>query len=286
MRCLLPILAVAAVALAPGAAAQAVPIVPKEGPVPVNPLVYPGFSGCFVSPSSTWLVEAPAVYYRVHGEWPKSWAAIVEAGLFMAPLRLFEGNIIDPDDGTDDFVGDMAYVYQGEQTKPLIVDASTMTPQQPNLSEVRDPGRTYAEYYEQQACGEWPEPYPGILDDPDVLKLIAIREMLIRESVWMFVRAHGRLPRTWREFISSDLTPITERSVNPVTGDLFAGDGRPGDFLFEMGGPNVAPITGFFCGRHQDRSHTAGLPTPHPVDNWINIEVIDKNGVSLYRFRP
>jgi len=209
--------------------------------------------GLYLYPTATWLLAAPVAYYKVRGEWPETWSAIVVDELFQVELRSVDGQVIDPDDESFDFNGDAAYLYRGSQNKPLIQTAGSREGMSVRGEEVLDAPYSYAEYLNDFGYEDNQDIYGPLIEQPEYLKLFAIRSMLIYCVGW-YSRIHGHVPETWDEFISSGLTPIDENSVNPVTGGPFFGDGRANDFMFESDG-----------------------------EHWYNIEVTDENGDTPWR---
>ena len=207
--------------------------------------------GVFLFTTPTWMAVAPAAYYKVYGEWPEAWSAIVNAGLFQVPLKGAMGETIDPDDESFDFNGDMAYHYRGPQTKPLIQNAGTRGGLTVHAEEVTDAPYSYADYLTDFGYDE--DVYGPLIEQPDRLKMCALQRMLLGAVGW-FSRTHGRVPLTWNELITSGLTPIDEHSVNPITGGPFYGDGRANNFLYESDG-----------------------------EHWYNIQVTDENGDTPWR---
>lgn len=191
--------------------------------------------GVFLYTTPTWLAVAPVAYYKVYGEWPENWSAIADAGLFQVSLASASGEPIDPDDGSFDFNGDMAYHYRGPQTKPLIQRAGARGGLIVQAEEVADAPYSYAHYLTNFGYEEQAELYGPLVEQPERLKMFALQRMLIFAVGW-FSRLHGRVPLTWKEFMTSGLTPIDEHSVNPITGGPFYGDGRASNFLFQSDG--------------------------------------------------
>ncbi len=72
-----------------------------------------------------------------------------------------------------------------------------------------------------------------ILKDVKRLCQLAAANMM-RRNIMFFEMAHGRHPANWIEMVNSGFMPIDAKSMNPVTGELYKGDGSPNDLLFKQ----------------------------------------------------
>ena len=106
-------------------AGSAAPAAPGGGSPPPEP---PFSLGQQVFPTFTWLENAPMYYWKVYERWPERWQDVVDAGLVTAPLHELSGPLIEPDDGSWDFPGDIQYSYQGESVPLLVTAPSEMLP--------------------------------------------------------------------------------------------------------------------------------------------------------------
>jgi hypothetical protein len=154
-------------------------------------------------------------YYIVYGAWPASWQAVRDSGLFTAATATADGQAIDPDDNSLDFAGDIIYTYHG-QAQPELTVWDTQN------------GQKFVAARHVPAIKASSATSPSDVD-PVNLRLLAT----LSQDFLHFAVANGRLPNSWSEFIDSGVTPIDSRSVNPVTGQTYAGNGARGDFLFE-----------------------------------------------------
>jgi hypothetical protein len=197
--------------------------------MPVNSELFPDSAGLHIAPSMGFATTVPSAYFKVFGEWPQTWSEIVDEGLFQVDLETIDGSVIDPDDGDWDFPGDIAYVYQGASTPPIIKILSIGDGMSIMSHPAVDPGTTYELYLNGY------DEYETLANSVPQLKLLALRQLL-RGSLRSFVLVHGSLPSSWEEFLQSGLTPIDSASTNPVTGEHFFGDGRGNDFSFSING--------------------------------------------------
>jgi hypothetical protein len=153
-------------------------------------------------------------YFIVNGEWPATWQAVRDAGLFTARTKTVDGLTIDPDDNSLDFAGDIVYTYHGLEQPELTV--WSIERGEKFIADRRIPAVTGGKASESEL---------------DAVQMRLLNNLF--QAVGHFAFNHGRLPVSWNEFVDSGVTPIDSLSVNPLTGQRYTGAGIPGDFLFE-----------------------------------------------------
>jgi len=171
-------------------------------------------------------------YYRIYGTWPDTWQAVVDEGIYQAPLTGFSNdNIVTPDDPVMRFAGDCYYdVDQAGDTARVSV-VRYLDGMHYEFYNISPPKRTYDEFLplldETLLRGTPTMVY--YLDDINWLRFFAIMGM-IDKCISDYKILHGDFPHDWAEFMASGLAPIDENSVNPLTGGSFFGDARSNDF--------------------------------------------------------
>ena len=173
-------------------------------------------------------VEAGATaYYMVFGEWPKSWQDVVRSGIVQASLTTIYGLPCNPDGTSIRAVNEPHYLPGKDGTPPSIgeyfdleggptmqIDRLTV----PNLlSNILNTNRL---------GDRWN-------GDKRVLCQLATANMMNR-SMPLFVLKYKRQPNSWSDLLGSGLKPIDGKSINPVTGKPYRGDGSPNDLRFQQ----------------------------------------------------
>lgn len=195
---------------------------------------YPGWRG----EGSSYFVVAPFqaraalnYYYKLHGEFPDKWAAIVEEGLFQTQLKGLHGEVIDPDDSNLGFYGDIFYNVAANQQSAVLVELTY------NDGVVWDqqklvPVETYAELFARCDVGKEASPYTALLRDTDRMRQFAILGILSR-MIELHSDIRGDYPHSIDQLINAGLSPVDRSSINPVTGIAFQFDGSPGDLRYK-----------------------------------------------------
>lgn len=191
-----------------------------------------------------WVKAGLCTYYQLKGRWPDKWEDVVKEGIFLSDLVTVEGHIIDPDDSKMDYFGDVYYTPLGDGEVDArftyVYDMDGMQIKQ----FVLEPPTTFADQYTWMAengqltrNNEKAKKYiSALVQDPQRMKQIALATMLYK-GIRLYNVIHGQPPATWNEYINSGLAPIKGDSINPVTGELFRGDGSAGDFLYKCYSP-------------------------------------------------
>jgi len=185
------------------------------------------------------------VFYRVYGRWPASWHEAVSAGLFQCELPAFNGGSINPDDSSLDFVGDIFYDPNVDANKRVRLHRLASIEGYVVRQIVEDVPSTYSELYPSVDREFGVEYYSLMLAEDNLLRLQAIGSF-VRQNIHLYKEVHGSFPSSFTEFLHSGLGPISDLSINPVTGSQFFGDGREFDFYYEQVMPDsyVLIVTG------------------------------------------
>ncbi len=170
-------------------------------------------------------------YYRLRGEWPRSWEEVRASELVQADLFGPQGELLSPDDGRLDFPGDVIYIAPSEADPAALMSALPLEAGLPAYNNTLQPPQTFAELLQQL-----PADQRSALPDLQIeaqWKLFSLAALL-RIGMEDFFSSHGRLPDSLAELLASGQTTIDTSSINPVTGRPFAGDAQAGDFVFEL----------------------------------------------------
>jgi hypothetical protein len=212
----------------------------SDGKFTVNSASHPDAGDGSYYPSMMWLINLPSYYYRIYEEWPETWSDVEDAGL--CQVSIFapdDGTVIDPDDGTWSFPGDIAYVYTGKNTRPVIKSVGAADGTVITTREVSDYMQSYAEWFQNNTID--PTKYEGYAERTDLLTMFAIKHIIIR-ALGPYSIVHGHVPETWEDLLASGMMPIDENAINPLTGGPFYGDGRPNDFIYKCIAENGCDI--------------------------------------------
>ncbi|MEZ5337873.1 MAG: hypothetical protein R3F46_06365 [bacterium] len=171
--------------------------------------------------------EGVYAYHYAMGEWPASWADVVDAGFCQVDLVSPEGQSINPDDGNIDFTWDVVYVPSNDYYDP---------PKNVTLIDKGGPSTSLQPYvenntFQEVVAGLSPddaEHYVGLINNVDWRKLAAIRRYCNRMMMYDQM-IHGAWPE-WSDFYESAWSPIDSKSINPLTNMQFRIDGSPNDF--------------------------------------------------------
>jgi hypothetical protein len=181
-----------------------------------------------------WAVNAPPLYYKTHGEWPGSWAEVVASGIVTVQLRSVHGKLINPDDGSLDFVGDLQYVFQGSQTPPMIASLKQGGGvRQTRLGEAGTP-KHLSQRWETVPAGvsdtRWAASgLPALGRDQRRYQQISVLGAY-HAAIKLYLGIHGTYC-DWQTLQSSGLGPHAPGTINPLTGVPWKGDGSPNDLL-------------------------------------------------------
>src|SRR5690606_2646904 len=172
-------------------------------------------------------------YYRANGRFPDNWDEVVASGIGSKYLVGYQLEKINPDDPTLNFPGDVyyennrgtAFVHcmslDGSQERirlqiPSTYEA-TLLLMQDNLELTVDQKSRVSE----------------IISDEYQLQQFAILGSFSR-SVELFRTIHDRYPADLQEFLNCGFSPVTDTTINPVTGVPFKFDGSAGDVFLEF----------------------------------------------------
>jgi hypothetical protein len=175
-------------------------------------------------------------YYRVHERWPATWADVVASQIWQVPLLGLNNEVIDPDDKQFQFWGDVHYDSTKVPPRIMVLEAPGTTPQHRSIT--LEKPQTYREVF------AWIDSLPksntqvgsfkatSMLEDKNLLTQFAILHAM-HFTIAQYRDIHGMLPMNLGELAKSGLGPINSKSINPVTGRAFVGDGSPGDIVFK-----------------------------------------------------
>ncbi|MEZ5337040.1 MAG: hypothetical protein R3F46_02145 [bacterium] len=187
-----------------------------------------------------WVKSGIYAYYKVHGDWPASWGAVKADGLIQINLISPEGFVIDPDDQSLDFYGDVYFFretdYYGDFAR--LAEMKDIEGTVINYMDLQQPG-TYANIFQwvidNSELGKRPEVDSYLTElqtDPVRMKQIGIAKMLY-DGIFLYKTINGHLPSDWDEYVNSGFAPITADSINPITSRVFEGNGSAGDFFYK-----------------------------------------------------
>lgn len=203
-----------------------------------------------------WCRTAPGLYYVAKGYWPESWSELRASGIFTAELISIFGEQIDPDDPQLGFAGDLQYLYKGPQTPPQVAVLS----ESGRVQFDRIPGNPtpYSQRWLSPPSG-YPidmwigSGFPALGRDSARFQQMAVQRAY-HVAAEIYLDINGRFC-DWQTLQSSGFGPHAPGTVNPLTGEEWAGDGRPNDLLYECAtsvprdSPGWLQTTGGFCFR-------------------------------------
>jgi len=174
-------------------------------------------------------------YYKLHGDWPQSWQQVRDEQLFQVDLVAYGGDLIDPDDSSVGFFGQVYYdsysSHNSSNGKAHLREQLIHNGPIIKLVHV-EPPVTYADLFAKmdQAFGE--EQFTPLLNEPGQMRFFALLGM-IQGGIGLYDRIYGHPPYTWQDYLDSGLAPIDENSVNPLTGGHIYADGRANNFIYK-----------------------------------------------------
>jgi hypothetical protein len=210
---------------------------------------YPGIAsdGSKIVDVSVGMVQLGIQYYfKVYGEWPDNWGEVVEKGLCQVPLVGYRMELINPDDGSFDFNGDVVYDSTEQADGSVIV------------SEVIDIDGYVVKNIPVTPPVDYSELLPVLLEfegsrnlsaqfaDENWLRQFAATGM-IRERVLLYIDLEGGVPCSLNDLIVHGLSPYDYDSVNPLTGREYSFDGRALDIYYDpidLDSFEVLPVDG------------------------------------------
>jgi hypothetical protein len=192
---------------------------------------YPGSrSDASMDLAFSWIEAGAQQYCAMTGTFPAAWTEVVSSGLVQAQLETPAGQAIDPDDGQLDFAGDLCYVRQDADTALIIYTVPTGSGFRHANLQLK--GKTsYVDVLRvfDQTIGTDNAELAGVQE----LKLMAIAGMfhqMARDYQWV----HGEFPATLHDLLESGIGPLDLKSINPITGQAFIGDGREWDVKYKV----------------------------------------------------
>jgi hypothetical protein len=199
---------------------------------------YPGAGEQITIDLASALIETGVQgYYKAYGIWPQTWLDVVQADIVQVSLISPTGEVINPDDGELDFVGDKQLIPGTEGSAPRIVQLIDVNGQHLDVQEIPE-CPTYVEMFAQFDK----QHYYSVQEDSARLCQFALAGACAR-MLTLHYWVVGEYPSTWAEFLSSGFAPVDSNSINPVTQSAISGDGGVNDFRYEyVEGVNIATV--------------------------------------------
>jgi hypothetical protein len=219
---------------------------------------YPGFAsetGILTYYAMELVQNASNVFYMLHGRWPVSFAEIRKEGLIQTDLLGFRLDVINPDDGTLDYAGDVVFLYnkQDDSVSVRFLDMRG----RPRMFTLTERPRTIDALLSLPDPVDLPVEQQGALarqkGNLPLHKAYCLISM-IKGGFATFISVHGRQPYSWDELSSSKLAGLDKNSINPLTGKKIDGLGGPNGiliqrkgnaFYIEVRGPDGNRLPGF-----------------------------------------
>jgi hypothetical protein len=198
----------------------------------------PGYPGLMPDGRGVVLVAPDLVqqgllaYFELHGDYPRRWKDVVDAGLCQVELRTSSGRLINPDDSSLDFYEDIYYHYR-PTAECEILHVYNIGGRHVKTTKVeRMQGVTLCSALE----GGKPE-LTAALSDEQIFKAYLVRTML-SQSVMLFYDVRKRMPQSLAELLDSGLCLFDRQSINPASGQPFsAGTGPWGISITDQSSP-------------------------------------------------
>jgi hypothetical protein len=203
-----------------------------------------------------WTSNMPALYYSTYETWPVSWQAIVDSGIFTAPLLSTRGRNINPDDGKLDFAGDIQYMFKGAQEPPMLAQLLKNGRVKYLRFSDRTKPLTYSERWKKGPAG-YPE---AMWKATGLTELGANRaryqqmavQSAFHSAASLHLLIHGGYC-DWNALQASGLSPHAPGTINPLTRKPWKGDGSPNDLLY------IYSKDGVIDGRASFRTKDGGI---------------------------
>lgn len=188
------------------------------------------------------VVSGARAYYRVYGKWPARWSDVVAEGLGSAQVVTPDGKLVDPDDGRLDFQYDCMYERGISASNPVVTTSLDPTTQRAHSADVAQP-QTYAamlSYFKPGSHGfDYVERYAS---DTARLKQWAIIGQ-VRIGLIQYREVLGEYPPDLQTYLDWGQGVIDASSINPLTNDVYHGDGRANDIYYRFeANPDVMPL--------------------------------------------
>ena len=169
-------------------------------------------------------------YARVYGAWPASWQDVRDSGICQVALYSPGGVEIDPDDGVVDYLWDFIYVPATDAAPPETVMLGDFLG---DVRESHDPFEENSSLDDMLANmdAETFEYFDPLFADMNWRRLYAIQHTCNMMSMWLQHTPEN--PTELQEFLNSEVSPIDEKSINPLTGEKFGFNSQPNDFLVQ-----------------------------------------------------
>ena len=176
-------------------------------------------------------------YYRAFGHWPNRWQDVVAAGIHQVPIIALSGDVINPDDGKFDCLGDV-YYFPPNANSPDAFIAKLSPNEGYRVKYTRVPvpdtfEKQFGDFFmNDEASARFDrQSYVYWTATAERRRFLAILGV-VDKCMPNYYYVHGDYPQTWQQFATSGLSPIDQSSVNPLTGGPFHGDGRALDFQY------------------------------------------------------
>lgn len=196
---------------------------------------FKGPDGSYANPAIAYGLAAPVAYFAVFGSWPQSWGDIRSAGLVQVDLRNSDGALVDMDDRSLDFPGDVHYIPASTSEPPKLALKSGTTVR---IIALEPFSTTYDSLIKSE--GESSRFYL-LLGDRKSQALIGMQSM-VYVSFQLFQVLEGRMPQSWEELQASGVAPFDSQSLNPLTNGALRFDGSDNQMRFLFIPDYQAPV--------------------------------------------
>jgi hypothetical protein len=162
-------------------------------------------------------------YWMMYGRFPDHWSDVVSAGLVQRPLSIPGSGAVDPDDGSLDFAGDVAYFGaqpDGSCRFDALISIGDGMPPGVHSLKINPLEKTYAQLYSTSDN----QSLQQMLQQDDWLRLMGIASVL-GQQLMTYAWARPGEKFTLDEFLHSGYAPVDENSINPVTQQPLKFDG-------------------------------------------------------------
>ncbi|MEZ5338977.1 MAG: hypothetical protein R3F46_12025 [bacterium] len=172
-------------------------------------------------------------FYRAYGRFPDNWDEVVASGIGSTSLMGYQLEMINPDDPTLNFPGD---VYYENNRGTAFVHCMSLDGSQERIR-LQIPSTYEATLLQMQDSMALTDDQRSrvlqIISDENQLQQFAILGSFSR-SIELFRTIHDRYPSDLQEFLSYGFSPVADTTLNPVTGVPFKFDGSAGDIFLEF----------------------------------------------------
>lgn len=176
-------------------------------------------------------------YYKVYGQLPSSWQDVVDNGIWQCPILGFGNELMDPDDTSLDFLGDIYLDGASINGNEMLIHELEFNQGAVVTKHKAGCDMTYLDQF--QIFDAHP---PGDVDGFNMVGTYGNNEPKLRQfailgalnqCISLYHSTHGEYPRTLDDLFAWGVTPVDRDSINPVTGLQFRFDGSVGDIEYK-----------------------------------------------------